>query len=154
MSKSLYDTEEGDCVAFEVLPSDLPSIPLLLRDARGSFVSEIRAAIEAAGMPALPTNGPLVIRRLHQGATSKSQLVSQRQSSIETLQTIEKLHESGYLSGSDGNIVLTELGHEAAHIIFDAINHLTVSLNEYLGDEGMKSFVMGLLYLIDVKESH
>lgn len=140
-------------MSFGDLPDDLPAIPLLLRGARGSYASAIRAALAAAGLPELPTNGPFIIGGLHDGELSFSQLVGQRQKSIEKYRTVEKLRESGYLVGSEDFPILSELGHEAAHIVFGAIGQLTKSLNERLGDEGMKSFVKGMLFLISEKES-
>jgi hypothetical protein len=140
-------------MSFEDLPNDLPAIPLLLREARGSYASSIRAAVASAGLPELPTNGPLIIGGLHDGGLSFSQLVDQRQKSIEKYKTIERLRESGYLIGPEDSPILSESGHEVAHIVFDAIAQLTNSLNECLGDEGMKSFVKGMLFLISEKES-
>jgi hypothetical protein len=139
-------------VTFESLPNDLPGIPILLREARGSYAGAIRAAIALAGLPELPTNGPLIVGGLHEG-DSFSRLVDQRRKSIEKYQTIEKLRASGYLIGDNDDPILSELGHQAAHVVFDAIVHLTESLRESLGDEGMKSFVKGLLFLINEKES-
>jgi hypothetical protein len=141
-------------VSFEDLPNDLPAIPQLLREARGSYACAIRVAIASAGLPELPTNGPLIIGGLHDGTVSFSRLVEQRRKSIEKFQTIERLRESGYLVGPEADPILSESGHEAAHIVFDAIVHLTNSLNECLGDEGMRSFVKGMLFLINEKESH
>jgi hypothetical protein len=135
------------------LPNDLPAIPLLLREARGSYAAAIRSAIASAGLPELPTNGPLIIGGLHDGELSLSQLVAQRQKSVEKYRTIESLRESGYLVGPDDSPLLSASGHEAAHIVFGAISQLTNSLNECLGDEGMKSFVKGMLFLISEKES-
>jgi hypothetical protein len=140
-------------MSFEDLPNDLPAIPLLLREARGSYASAIRAAVVSAGLPELPTNGPLIIGGLHNGGLSFAQLVDQRQKSIEKYKTIERLRESGYLIGPEDSPILSESGHEAAHIVFDAVAQLTTSLNECLGDEGMKSFVKGMLFLISEKES-
>ena len=37
--------------------------------------------------------------------------------------------------------------------MFEAVDSLTESLREHLGDEGMESFIKGLLFLIQVKES-
>lgn len=139
-------------MTFEALPDDLPGIPLLLREARGAFAGAIREEINRAGLPTLPTNGPLIIGGLHQGV-SFSQLVGQRRTSIEKFQTVEKLRESGYLSGLQDDPELTEQGHEAAHVVFDAVSHLTESLHEHLGDEGTTSFVKGLLFLIAEKEA-
>jgi hypothetical protein len=140
-------------VTFEALPDDLPGIPLLLRAARGSFAGAIRAAIAAAGMPALPTNGPFILGGLHADPTFYPELLGQRRRSIEKSQTIEKLFESGYLTGSKDSPELSELGHEASHVIYGAIDQLTTSLSEVLGDEGMKSFVTGLFFLMSNKES-
>jgi hypothetical protein len=140
-------------VSFVDPPDDLPAIPLLLRGARGSYAGAIRAAIASAGLPELPTNGPLIIGGLHDGGLSFSQLVDQRQKSIEKFKTIERLRESGYLVGPEDSPILSESGHEAAHVVFDAISRLTTSLHESLGDEGMKSFVKGMLFLISEKES-
>jgi len=141
-------------VSFDDLPDDLPAIPLLLREARGSYAAAIRAAIASAGLPELPTNGPLIIGGLHGGDVTFSQLVNQRRGSIEKYQTIERLRESGYLIGSAEDPILSESGHAAAHIVFDAIVALTNSLKECLGDDGMQSFVKGMLFLINEKESH
>jgi hypothetical protein len=140
-------------VSFEDLPNDLPAIPLLLREARGSYAGAIRVAIASAGLPELPTNGPLILGGLHEGGLSFSQLVDQRAKSIQKYQTIERLRDSGYLVGPEDAPILSESGHEAAHIVFDAISQLTNSLSECLGDEGMKSFVKGMLFLISEKES-
>jgi hypothetical protein len=140
-------------VTFGELPDDLPAIPLLLREARGSYAAAIRAAIASAGLPELPTNGPLIIGGLHDGELSVSQLVAQRQKSVEKYKTIERLRESGYLIGPEDSPVLSDSGHEAAHVVFGAISQLTSSLNECLGPEGMKSFVKGMLFLISEKDS-
>ncbi|MGC2486329.1 MAG: hypothetical protein WA359_08810 [Acidimicrobiales bacterium] len=140
-------------MTFEALPDDLPGLPMLLRAARGSFASAIRVAMAAADMPALPTNGPFILGGLHADPDSLEQLVGQRRRSIEKYQTIDKLLEAGYLSGSHDDPVLTDRGHDAAHIIYGAIDGLTTSLNEWLGDDGMKSFVRGLLFLISDKQS-
>jgi hypothetical protein len=139
-------------VAFEALPDDLPSIPLLLREARTAFGGVIRAAIESAGMPALPANGPLIIRGLHEEVPI-ALLVGQRRKSLERFETLEKLRESGFLTGSEDDPQLSELGHGAAHVILDAVSALTTALNEYLGEDGMKDFVRGLLFLINEKEA-
>jgi hypothetical protein len=140
-------------MAFGDLPDDLPAVPLLLRSARGSYASAIRAAIASAELPELPTNGPLILGGLHDGTLSLSQLVDQRPKSIEKYQTIERLRDAGYVIGPEDAPVLTESGHEAAHVVFEAIADLTNSLRECLGDEGMKSFVKGLLFLGNEKES-
>ncbi len=141
-------------MTFGELPEDLPAIPLLLREARGSYAAAIRAAIASAGLPELPTNGPLIISGLHSGELSFTQLVNQRQKSIEKYRTIEQLRESGYLMGPEDSPILSEAGHEAAHIVSGAIGQLTSSLNECLGDDGMSSFVKGMLFLISEKDSH
>jgi hypothetical protein len=140
-------------VSFGELPQDLPPIPLLLREARGVYAGAIRAAIAAAGLPELPTNGPLIVGGLHDGELSFSQLVSQRPRSIEKNQTIERLRESGYLVGPDDAPTLSKSGDEAAHIVFESITRVTTSLKETLGDEGFRSFVKGMLFLIGEKES-
>lgn len=140
-------------MTFGDLPEDLPAIPLLLREARGSYAAAIRAAIASAGLPELPTNGPLIIGGLHDGELSFARLVGQRQKSIEKYKTVERLRESGYLVGPEDSPILSESGHEAAHIVYGAISQLTNSLKECLGEEGMKSFVRGMLFLISEKES-
>lgn len=140
-------------MSFGDLPEDLPAVPLLLRSARGSYASTIRAAIASAGLPELPTNGPLILGGLHDGTLSISQLVDQRRNSIEKYQTIERLRESGYVIGPEDAPGLSESGHEAAHVVFQAISDLTNSLRERLGDEGMESFVKGLLFLSSEKDS-
>jgi hypothetical protein len=135
-------------VTFEALPSDLPSLPILLRDARSAFAGAIGAAILSAGLPPLPVNGPLIVGGLHEGG-SFEELVRMRQRSIEKFQTIEKLRESGYLAGAEEAPHLSDRGHQAAHVISEAIEHLTASLHERLGEAGMSSFVTGLLFLIN-----
>jgi hypothetical protein len=135
------------------LPDDLPPVPLLLREARGVYAGAIRVAMRSAGLPELPTNGPLILGGLHDGELSFSQLVDQRRKSIEKYRTVEKLRESGYLSGPDDEPVLSELGDEAAHIVFQSIRSVTSSLKEHLGEEGFKSFVEGMLFLISEKDS-
>jgi hypothetical protein len=140
-------------MSFGELPDDLPAIPLLLREARGAYAGAIRVAIASAGLPELPTNGPLILGGLHDGALSFSQLVDQRRTSIEKYQTLERLRESGYLLGPDDAPILSESGDEAAHIVFEAIAGLTSSLKECLGDDGVRSFVKGMLFLISEKES-
>jgi hypothetical protein len=140
-------------VSFGDLPNDLPGIPLLLREARGAYAGAIRVAIASAGLPELPTNGPLIVGGLHDGTVPFARLVDQRRKSIEKYQTVQRLRESGYLVGPEDDPILSESGDEAAHIVFHAIEDLTSSLSECLGDEGMKSFVKGLLYLISEKES-
>jgi predicted alpha/beta hydrolase family esterase len=141
-------------VSFEDLPNDLPGIPILLREARGAYAGAIRVAIAAAGLPELPTNGPLIVGGLHEGAVSFSRLVDQRRKSIEKSQTIDKLRDAGYLIGSEDDPILSESGHQAAHIVLDSIVHLTESLNQLLGDDGMKAFVTGLLFLSNEKVTH
>ena len=140
-------------MTFEALPDDLPAIPILLRDARGAFAGAIATGLASAGLPALPTNGPLILRGLHEGG-SLTQLVTLRQRSIDRFQTIEKLREAGYLSGPEDDLVLSERGHQAAHVIFDAIRQLTTSLHDSLGDDGMRSFVKGLLFLSEEQHAH
>jgi hypothetical protein len=135
------------------LPNDLPGIPLLLREAWGAYAGAIRVAIASAGLPELPINGPLIVGGLHDGTVPFSRLVDQRRKSIEKYQTVERLRESGYLVGPEEDPVLSETGDEAAHLVFHAVEDLTSSLKESLGDEGMKSFIKGLLYLINEKES-
>lgn len=138
-------------MVYGALPDDLPGIPLLLREARGAFTQAIRVALDSAGLPALPRNGPFIISGLH-GGVAPVQLIGQRRKSLESFQTMEKLRESGYVSGSDENLALTERGHEAAHVVYGAIEQLAASMNEHLGEEGMTSFVKGLLFLIEAKE--
>jgi len=140
-------------MTFGALPDDLPGIPLLLRAARGSYASAIRDAIAAADLPALPTNGPFILGGLHADPSLYPELLRQRGRSIEKYQTVEKLFEAGYLVGSHESPELSEIGHDASHIVSEAIEQLTSSLNETLGEGGMKSFVAGLLFLIDDKES-
>jgi hypothetical protein len=72
---------------------------------------------------------------------------------MEKYQTLERLRDSGYLIGPEDAPVLSESGHRAAHVVVDAINDLTHSLSERLGDDGMRSFVTGLLFLNSEKES-
>jgi hypothetical protein len=140
-------------VSLGELPNDVPGIPLLLREARGAYAGATRAAIASAGLPELPANGPLMVGGLHDGAVPFSRLVDSRRKSMEKYQTVEKLRESGYLIGPDDDPVLSESGEEAAHLVIHAIDDLTSSLGEVLGDQGMKSFIKGLLYLINEKES-
>jgi hypothetical protein len=140
-------------VATEESSPDLPGIPLLLREARGAFAQEIRSSLVAAGLPALPVNGPLVLGGLHQGAVPFERLVGQRARSMQRNQTVEQLFASGYLEGPSAKPTLTNIGHEAAHVVMDAVQGLTDSLRDHLGEEGMRSFTQGLLYLTDVKES-
>jgi hypothetical protein len=140
-------------MAFGELPDDLPPIPILLREARGSFAGAIRVAIASAGLPELPVNGPLIVGGLHNGDIPFSHLVDLRRKSIEKNRTIEKLRESGYLVGPEDAPVLSESGHEAAHIASGAVVQLTDSLNGRLGDAGMRAFIEGMLFLIDEKRS-
>jgi hypothetical protein len=140
-------------VSFGELPDDLPPVPLLLREARGVYATAIRVALRSAGLRELPTNGPLILGGLHDGELSFSQLVDQRRTSIEKYRTIERLRESGYLVGPDEAPILSESGDEAAHLVFESITGVTTSLKEHLGEEGFRSFIQGMLFLINEKDS-
>ncbi len=133
------------------LPDDLPGIPLLLRETRGVYSRAIRAGVDAAGLPSLPTNGPFILAGLHAGVPY-SDLVRERERSIEKFETVQRLRGAGYLEGPEDDPVLSERGHEAAHVVEDAIAQLTNSLQEHLGEVGMRSFVGGLLFLMSTKE--
>lgn len=135
-----------------MLPEDLPGLPILLREARGSFALQIRIAIKAAGLPPLPKDGALVIGGLHNGFSEISLLLRQRGQSTEESPTLQRLFDEGYLEGDSNNPSLTEIGHEAAHIIREAVELLTQSLKEKLGEAGYEGFILGLLFLIEHKE--
>ncbi|MGD0054146.1 MAG: hypothetical protein ABSC34_01745 [Acidimicrobiales bacterium] len=139
-------------MAVDDLLNDLPGIAILLREARGAYGAAIREAVALAGMQPLPVNGPLIVGGLHEGVPF-DRLVSQRRQSIVKYETIERLFEAGYLSGAADNPMLTESGHEVSHVMMEAVTTLTGELRARLGDDGMESFLVGLLYLIEVKES-
>ena len=140
-------------MASEELTHELPGVPILLREARGAFAAEIRSYLAGAGLAPLPTNGALIVGALHEGTVPFNQLVNQRRSSIERSKTIERLFELEYLEGAREDPSLTETGHQAAHVVFEAVASLTESLRQHLGEAGMESFVSGLVILIDAKES-
>lgn len=72
------------------LPDDLPAIPLLLREARGSYASAIRVAIASVGLPEIPrmdhslsASSTMAKFRSHNWAASeRSRLRNTRQSSV------------------------------------------------------------------------
>jgi hypothetical protein len=132
---------------------EIPGIPILLREARGAYGAQIRSYIADANFPPLPLNGALILGGLHEGVVPFDQLVHQRRKSIERYRTIEQLFADGYLEGEAGSPILSPKGHEAAHIMFEAVSDLTESLEGELGVEGMQSFLRGMLFLIETKES-
>ncbi len=134
------------------LLKDLPGIATLLREARGAYGGAIRDAVTQSGMQPLPTNGALIVGGLHEGVPF-ARLVGQRRQSIAKSETIEKLFEAGYLTGASDDPTLTESGHDVAHVVMESASNLTKKLRTHLGDDGMESFLVGLLYLIEAKET-
>jgi hypothetical protein len=130
---------------------DVPGVPILLYEARGAYAAQIRNYVSHAGLAPLPVNGALVLGGLHEGIPFE-QLVRRRKRSIDASQTIERLIVDGYLEGDVDAPVLTERGHEAAHLSHEAVTDLTQALENQLGERGMESFIEGMLFLISKKE--
>ena len=134
------------------LGHELRGVPISLREARSAFAAQIRSSFTGAGLDELPTNGALVVGDPPEVVVVFSPLISQRRSSMERFETIERLFGLNYLEGPEQDPSLTERGI-VPRPGRRANSSLAASLREHLGDEGMDSFVRGLLFLIAVKES-
>ena len=128
-------------------------IPILLREARGAFGTNIRRRFKAAGLPLLPVQGAWILGGLHSGEASFEELLHQRKSSLEKNKTLDELVAAGYIVASQGSYELTDLGHKAAALMGSAVAEVGDLLDDAIGKAGVATFRKALLVLIDYKES-
>jgi predicted methyltransferase len=94
-----------------------------------------------------------VLGALHAGRDFES-IVRHRRRSLESSGTIDALFEAGCVAVEHGQTVLTDRGHEAAHICEDAREALDRRIADTIGTDGFETMRKGLLSLIDWKEAH
>ncbi len=135
----------------EGVNQSLPPIAVLLREARDAYGVVIRREIARKGMTPLPPNGAFVLCALHFGLT-RTQIMHQHDQTHEKTGGIARRVEAGYLHDGPDDLRRTATGEVCAQAVADANDALTTHLNQALGDEGYRHFILGLMTLIDVKE--
>jgi hypothetical protein len=126
--------------------------PALLREARGAYALAIRSALAECGLGALPANSAFIVGGLHFGVPIDA-LIGQRRRSLDRAGTIDALVAAGCLEDVDGELRLTERGHEAAHACGAARVRLDAHVASVIGESGVESLRAGLVALIDWKEA-
>ncbi len=128
-------------------------MPALIREARGAYGLAIRLALSDAGLSALPRNSAYVLGAMHAGGDFES-IVRHRRASLESSGTIDALFSTGCLAQEHGRTVLTDRGHEAAHVCRDAREALDRRVTDTIGPDGFETMRKGLMSLIDWKEAN
>jgi len=132
-----------------------PSIPALMRAARGSYAQVIGARLAAAGFDDLPRNGPFVLGALANWGGSASDMtralgVTKQAAS----QLIDTLVLRGYLTRevnpSDRRrmaIDLTDRGRAAAAVVRGAVGEVDAQLAEMISPAELAGLRAGLAAL-------
>ncbi len=146
-------------------PTDGLSIPVLLRHARDTYGSAIRAALEDAGYDDLPKNGQYVIGglALQKGGRPLSQLINELGITKQTAgQLVDALVVRGYLKREIDNddrrkltIGLTERGRAAARVLGTAREAIDAELADRAGAQNVERLRRTLAMLVEIgRESH
>jgi DNA-binding MarR family transcriptional regulator len=141
-------------------PGGEPSIPALLRGARGSYARTIAAFLADAGCDDLPQNGPFVVGGM---ASHRAQAVDMIRGLGVTRQAASQLIDTlvvrGYLSREVNpadrrrlNIELTERGRAAAEAIAAAIGRVDEELAAMITPAELAGLRAGLTALAEIKE--
>ena len=122
---------------------DEVAFPALLRAARGTYGSAIRAALADAGCDDVPRNGSYVIGAIARTGAPLSQVITELGVSKQAAgQLVNSLVTRGYLDRSADpedrrrlTITLTERGHAAAAVIRSAVEQVDAALVARVGPE-------------------
>jgi hypothetical protein len=128
-------------------------MPALIREARGAYGLAIRIKLSEIGLSQLPRNSAYVLGAMHAGSDFDS-IVRYRRKSLESSGTIDALFATGCLVKEHGETVLTDRGHEAAHVCKDAREALDRRVSDTIGLDGFETMRKGLMSLIDWKEAN
>jgi DNA-binding MarR family transcriptional regulator len=134
------------------------SIPALLRAARRTYGSAIRAAQEAVGCDDVPRNGAYVIAAIAWGGAPLSQVIKELGVSKQTAgQLVDTLVARGYLDRSPDpedrrrlTVELTERGRVAFAAGRAAVEEVDEQLTERIGADYVAHARVALGALIDV----
>ena len=134
------------------------SIPALLRAARRTYGSAIRAAQEAVGCDDVPRNGAYVIAAIAWGGTPLSRIIKELGVSKQTAgQLVDTLVARGYLDRSPDpedrrrlTVELTERGRVAFAAGRAAVEEVDEQLTERIGADYVAHARVALRALIDV----
>jgi DNA-binding MarR family transcriptional regulator len=145
-------------VAEERESFDEPSLPALLRAARRTYGSAVRAALAAAGCDDLPRNGSYVIAAIARTGAPLGQIIDWLGVSKQAAgQLVDTLVTRGYLDRSVDpedrrrlTITLTERGHAAAAIVRSAVERVDAELVARVGSEHVVHARATLAALIEV----
>ncbi|HEY7917509.1 MAG TPA: MarR family transcriptional regulator [Acidimicrobiales bacterium] len=136
---------------------DVP-IPALLRAARRTYGSAIRAALAEVGCDDVPRNGPFVIGDVARGGTPLSGIIRELGVSKQAAgQLVDTLVLRGYLERSPDpddrrrlTVTLTDRGRLAADASRRAVWTVDAELTARLGDECVTQARAVLLELIEI----
>jgi DNA-binding MarR family transcriptional regulator len=122
-----------------------PSLPALLRGARGVFGAEIRDALARAGHDDIPANGLFVIGAIARGAAPLADIITLLGMSKQAAgHLVDTIASRGYLERSVDAadrrrflIGLTERGRAAAKIIQTVVDRIEAELTRRVGPEAI-----------------
>ena len=136
------------------------AIPALLRAARRTYGSAVRAALAEAGCDDMPRNGSYVVGAIDRTGAPLSQIITGLGVSKQAAgQLVDTLVARGYLDRApDPNdrrrltITLTERGHAAAEVIRSAVGRVDADLLRRVGPDYLAHTRVTLGALIDAGE--
>lgn len=141
-------------------PTDGASIPVLLRHARDTYASAMRAALDDAGHDDLPKNGQYVIGglALQKGGRPLGQLIDELNISKQAAgQLVDALVVRGYLKRDVDvedrrklTLALTERGRAAARAIGNAREEIDLELLARSGAQNVERLRKTLAVLVDI----
>ena len=122
---------------------DEVSFPALLRTARRTYGSAVRAALAEAGCDDMPRNGSYVVGAIDRTGAPLSQIITELGVSKQAAgQLVDTLVARGYLERSPDpddrrrlTITLTERGHAAAATVRAAVEQVDAALLDAVGAE-------------------
>lgn len=138
-----------------------PSIPALLRAARGSYARSIGAQLAAAGFDDLPRSGPFVLGGMARWAGSASEMTQGLEVTKQAAsQLIDTLVLRGYLRRAINpedrrrmTIELTDRGRAAAQAVGAGIGAVDAELASRLSPEQLGGLRAGLWALGEIKKT-
>ncbi len=134
-------------------------VPVLLRQARGTYSLAIRIRLSAEGLSDLPKNGPYLVGGLANGANTEQLLREMNLSDAQSEKLLGALLEGHFVEAAvgpyaDDAIALqnTDKGLRAARAVGDAIACVNHELSHMLTPEELLGFRNGLIALTEIKE--
>jgi DNA-binding MarR family transcriptional regulator len=134
------------------------SFPSLIRTARRTYTTAIRAALAEAGCDDVPRNGAYVLASIEHAGAQLSRIIRDLAVSKQAAgQLIDTLVSRGYLDRSVDlqdrrrlNITLTDRGHAAADVITTAVREVDAQLRDRIGADRLRDARAVLAELADL----